>query len=111
MKSLLVACFICAFYTVNAQKHATPLTQCQLSVEDILRMQSFDIDDPISETSGYVLEELYMELNLIYKMDSNDPSLQALIAEFEETLARAEELELNITMFDDDIANVESLNN
>ncbi len=110
MKSLLVACFVCACYAVNAQQHATTFTQCQLAVDDILSMQSFDIDDPISEDARHIIFELYTELNLIYQTDVNDPNMVELVEEFNETLVKADDMNLNVTMFQGDIAHVESLN-
>mgnify|MGYP000314276913 CR=1 FL=1 len=110
MKSLLVACFICACYTANAQQHATSFTQCQLAVDEILAMQSFDIDEPISEDARYIFFEMYEELNLIYQTDINDPALIGLVDDFNETLDKADDINLNVSMFQGDIAHVESLN-
>ena len=110
MKSLLVACIVCAGFTVNAQQHATTFTQCQLAVDDILTMQTFDIDDPVSEDARHIFFELYSELNLIYQTDINDPALAEIVADFNETLVKAEDLDLNVSMFQGDIAHVESLN-
>ena len=110
MKSLIVACFICACSTVTAQQHATTFTQCQLAVDEILAMQSFDIDEPISEDARYIFFEMYEELNLIYQTDVNDPALVTLVDNFNETLVRADDLNLNVSMFQGDIAHVESLN-
>lgn len=110
MKSLLVACIVCACYTTNAQQHATSFTQCQLAVDDILSMQSFDIDEPISEDARHIIFELYTELNLIYQTDVNDPNMVELVEEFNETIVKAEDLDLNISMFQGDITHVESLN-
>ncbi|MCR9173383.1 MAG: hypothetical protein NXI10_12860 [bacterium] len=110
MKSLLVACIVCACFTVNAQQHATQSTQCQLAVDEILSMQSFDIDDPVSEDARYIFQEMYEELNLIYQTNGSDPALVGYVDNFKETLTRAEDLELNVSMFQGDISHVESLN-
>ncbi|XOV68004.1 MAG: hypothetical protein ACFHU9_02300 [Fluviicola sp.] len=110
MKSLLVACFVIACYTTNAQQHATSFTQCQLAVDDILSMQSFDIDEPVSEEARYIFFELYTELNLIYQTDINDPNMATLVDDFNETLTSAANLNLDVSMFQADIAHVQSLN-
>ena len=110
MKSLLLACIVCACYSVNAQQHATQFTQCQLAVDEILTMQSFDVDDPVSEEARYIFFEMYEELNLIYQTNENDPTMVGLVDEFNETMDKAEDLNLNTSMFQADIAHVESLN-
>ena len=110
MKSLLVACIVSASFTASAQQHATSFTQCQLAADDILTLQSFDIDDPISEEARHIVFELYTELNLIYQTDINDPTLVTLVDEFNETLDRADDINLNVSMFQADITHVESLN-
>jgi len=73
-------------------------------------MQSFDIDDPVSEEARYIFFEMYEELNLIYQTNENDPTMVGLVDEFNETMDKAEDLNLNTSMFQADIAHVESLN-
>lgn len=110
MKNLLLASLICTGFTVNAQQHATQYTNCQLSVHDILKMQSFDIDEPISPKARRIFFEIYEELNLIYQTNETDPSMVGLVDEFNETMDKAEYLNLNTSMFQTDIAYVKSLN-
>lgn len=94
-----------------AQQHPTDNTQCQMIVDDILREQSFDIDDPISEDARYIFFELYEELNQIYIAEENNnlAALPTLISDFEETIQRAIDMELNYSMFQGDITHVESI--
>lgn len=109
---LLIGGILCCSFATIAQEHATNATQCQLTVDDILSQQWFDIDDPISEDARYIIFELYSELNSIYAANSNNltDDVQALIPEFMETLDRAATIEMNLAMFADDVAFVESLN-
>jgi hypothetical protein len=101
---------MCASFIASAQQHATSFTECQLAVDDILAMQTFDIDEPISEAARQIFFELYSELNLIYQTDINDPTLVQLVDDFNETLVKVEDLALNASMFQADITHVESLN-
>lgn len=113
MKNLLLisSMFLCSIPLV-AQEHPTEATQCQLSVNDILLQQSFDIDDPVSEDARYILFELYNELNGLYQADQSNQIdvIETLVAELKETLEKAEALQLNLVMFDDDLNFAESLN-
>lgn len=81
-----------------------------MAADDILTMQTFDIDDPISEEARHIVFELYTELNLIYQTDINDPTLVTLVDEFNETLDKADDINLNVSMFQADITHVASLN-
>lgn len=110
MKTILISCFalICTF--TFAQQHATAHTKCQLSVEELLREQSFDIDAPISEKARYVFFDIYKELNLIYQTDENDPKLAEHIHNFNIAVKNANALNLKLTMFQEDIDYVSNLN-
>jgi hypothetical protein len=99
-----------ASFAATAQQHPTQFTQCQLQVEEILSQQSFDIDEPVSEDARYIFIEMYEELNLIYQTSANDPALPNYVAEFNESLDKAANLNLNISMFQADINHVASLN-
>jgi hypothetical protein len=103
MKNIIVACFVLICSATFAQQHATSDTQCQLDINDILLKQSFDIDEPVSENARYIFFEMYEELNLIYQSDSNDPKLAEHLLDFKETLQKAADLNLNVSMFQKDI--------
>jgi len=109
MKNIIVACFILVCSATFAQKNPTSDTKCQLEVNDILLQQSFDIDDPISEEARYIFGDMYEELNLIYKSELNDPKREEYIHDFNQTLKEASELNLNISMFQQDIDYVNNL--
>lgn len=111
MKSLLVACLICVgSTTVHAQQHPTQNTHCQVPVADILANQSFDVDDPISENARNILFEMYTALNLIYTINSSDPLLSQYVNDFNEAKNEAHQINMNISMFQDDIDYVDALN-
>lgn len=103
MKNIIVACFLLVCSVTFAQKHPTSDTQCQLEVDEILREQSFDIDEPISEDARYIFSDMYEELNLIYQTDKNDIKREEYIYDFNQTLKKANDLDLNISMFEKDI--------
>ncbi len=103
MKNIILGYFVFICSLSFAQQEPTSFTKCQLSINDILLQQSFDIDEPISEDAMYILNDMYEGLNLIYKSDSNDPNLQKHIISFNEALQKAKDLNLNISMFQEDI--------
>lgn len=98
--------------TASAQNHPTTYTKCQLTVDDILREQSFNMDDPISEDASYILYDIYSSLNAIYiaKEAEETSEIPELIEQLNDAIARGTELELNLVMFNDDINFVESIN-
>lgn len=109
MKTLITSIFVLICSVIFAQQHATSYTKCQLLVNDILREQSFEMDDLISEEAMYILYEMYEELNFIYKCDCTDIELQQHISSFNKALQKARDLNLNISMFQEDIEHVSNL--
>lgn len=76
-----------------------------MNMDQILMQQSFGIDDPISEDARYIIEDLLNRLTEFYEILSADEEadLQITIEEIDKVLDRANEINLNLTMFDDDI--------
>lgn len=109
MKNAIIICFIFICSSTFAQKHPTSNTHCQLEVNEILQQQSFDIDEPISEDARYIFFEMYENLNLIYKSELNDPKREEYIRNFNQTLQKADDLNLNTSMFKKDIDYVNNL--
>lgn len=109
MKTILLLCFSLFCSLAFAQNHATPNTKCQLEVREILEAQSFDIDEPISEKARYIIFEIYEELNLIYELDPLDPKRAEHIQKFKVALEKANAINLNLAMFQEDIDYVSSL--
>jgi len=111
MKFILLLALISLGLHASCQESPTALTHCQMSVDEILGQQSFDIDEPISEDARYIFFAMYSDLNLIYtaELQNNTVGLPALIASFETSLENATALSLNFSMFQDDITHVESI--
>lgn len=109
MKNLIFICFSLICSVTFGQQHATPNTKCQLVVDDILRQQSFDIDAPVSEEARYIFFEMYEGLNHIYLSSANDPKRAEYIDNFKKTLLKADDLNLNLIMFQEDIDYVSTL--
>ncbi len=111
MKQLLLLALLMVGTSVYSQQHPTGFTQCQLTVDEILGQQSFDIDEPISEDARYIFFDIYANLNAIYIAESqnNTTNLSELIAAFETSIEDATNLQLNFSMFQDDITFVESI--
>ncbi|HZH85689.1 MAG TPA: hypothetical protein VFD77_00135 [Brumimicrobium sp.] len=109
MRNIIIICFVFICSATYAQQYATSNTQCQLDINDILLEQSFDIDEPISEEARYIFFEMYEGLNLIYQSDSNDQKLAGYLNSFKETLQKASDLNLNVSMFQEDIDNISKM--
>lgn len=109
MKTIIISCFMLLCTVAYSQQEPTTYTKCQLLVNDILREQSFEMDDLISEEAMYILYEMYEELNFIYKCDCTDIELQQHINSFNKALQKARDLNLNISMFQEDIEHVSNL--
>ncbi|WP_107040329.1 hypothetical protein [Brumimicrobium mesophilum] len=110
MRNLIIFCFVLICSVSFAQQHPTPNTNCQLTVEQILREQSFDIDEPISEEAMYIFQDMYEELNFIYQLNANAPERVEHIENFQLKLDQANSLNLNLSMFQADIDFVSNLN-
>ncbi|HZH85687.1 MAG TPA: hypothetical protein VFD77_00125 [Brumimicrobium sp.] len=109
MKIIFTFCFVLICFSFFAQQHPTSNTQCQIAVNEILLMQSFNIDDPISEDAQHIFLKMYEKLNLIYENKSNDQKLAKYITDFNKTLLTAKNMNLNISMFQEDIDFVSKL--
>ncbi len=82
-----------------------------MTVEEILEVQPFDIDHATAEFAREVAEKLLSELSVIYnKITANDLSD---IAQNTETInglvAKAKELEMNYSMFEEDLEFLETI--
>lgn len=106
MKVFFLTGFLLLCSASFAQQHATENTQCQMTIDEILRSQSFDIDDPESEEARELFRSIYEDLNSIYEAAENSTAREEYEEELNTTLAKARELELNITMFEEDIDNI-----
>jgi len=79
--------------------------QCKMSVEDVLRKQSFDIDDPISEQAAGITEVLIKEFNLIYYIRKEDKNgnVQSHVASINRSISAAKDLGMDVSMFKEDL--------
>lgn len=85
-----------------AQQHATENTQCQMAVDEILRAQSFDIDDPVSEKARGIVRSIYEDLNAFYEAGENKSKREAHKQSLKTSVEKAKKLDLDITMFKKD---------
>lgn len=74
-----------------------------MKVDEILRTQAFDIDDPVSEEARGIFRSMYEDLNSFYEASENSAQREAYKEELSKTLEEAKKLGLNITMFEEDI--------
>ena len=103
MKIFIFTSFLLLCSASFAQQHATENTQCQMTVDEILRTQSFDIDEPVSEEARGIVRAIYEDLNAFYKADEDSAQREEHKEELDKTLDKAKELGLNIAMFNEDI--------
>ena len=85
--------------------------KCKMSVDDVLRQQSFDIDHPKSQKAGQITLTLIEELNFVYyKTDNNMvDQINNHLDSINKSIKDAEEHGMNITMFKADIDFIETL--
>lgn len=95
-------------FAVSAQQSNE--LQCQMSMDEILMQQSFGIDDAISEDARYIVEDLINRLNEFYELLSANEleDLKITIEEIDKILTKATEINLNYSMFGDDLNELES---
>ena len=94
----------------KVQKHND--IQCQLSVEDILRQQPFDIDDPKSEFANRILTKLITEITQVYSKVDNLPNkeINSHIKNIDDLVKEGLELGIDLKLLKADLNFVESLN-
>ncbi len=106
MKVLFLSFFLMVFSASFAQQHATENTQCQMAVDEILRTQSFDIDDPVSEKARGVVRSIYEDLNAFYDASDKKSERKANKEALKTSIDKAKELDLDITMFKEDFDHI-----
>lgn len=81
-----------------------------MTVEEILRDQSFDIDDAIAEDAKYITQDLISELDSIYiVLNTSSEDVIISMEKLEAILVRVKDINLNISMFDSDLEFIEGL--
>lgn len=82
-----------------------------MTVEEILEVQPFDIDHPTAEFAREVAEKLLSELGVVYnKISANDLSeIAQNTATINELVAKAKEIEMNYSMFTEDLEFLETI--
>ena len=99
----ILVLFISAGFSLNAQ--STYEMQCQMTVEEIQLQQSWDIDDPTSETTQNIAIELIKEINALYAIANG--TLAGDIVDRKENISNAVvhavSIGMNYSMFDADL--------
>ncbi|MGM0479475.1 MAG: hypothetical protein ACQERC_09640 [Bacteroidota bacterium] len=106
MKLFLAAFFLLICSASFAQQHATENTASQMTVDEILRAQSFDIDDPVSEKARGIIRSIYEDMNAFYEATESSKQSKTHKKALRKSLDQAEKLDLNITMFEEDIDHI-----
>ena len=112
-KNLLLTVFLLGSTLVYAQTEPSGpsvVLHCQLSLDDILRDQSFDIDDPIAEDARYVVFDIWQHLEEFYAAltAGNNGAIETAIIAIDADKDHAQTLSMNLTMFDADFDLVET---
>ena len=85
--------------------------KCEMTVEEVLRKQPFDIDLAIAEKARDLLIELFSEINLVYDEinGGNTSNLKGRIKTINSLIDTAEELGMNYSMFENDLEIIKNL--
>lgn len=108
---ILILCLIQIFSSqVLAQNNQQ--IKCEMSVDEILRQQPFDIDDSKAEIAEHILKTLFNEIGFIYEhQKSKSEDLLHHYVAIDKAIKQAKELAMNITMFDLDFKAIDRLKN
>ncbi len=83
---------------------------CQWVIDEILRNQPFDIDDVVSESARYIVYDIWQHLGEFYvAQNANDSAaVETAISSLDHDLEEANNLSMNLSMFDADFQEVET---
>ena len=113
MRLLLLKSVIAVFLLISAQSHAQSIQEvkCEMSLEQVLLAQPFDIDHPKSEFAKMYTEQLFKDLSLLYKAYSQDQptDIKKYISSIEDLIRKSDDLGMNVSMFSADIKFIQSL--
>jgi hypothetical protein len=106
----LITLFLLCHLSLNAQN--TNVIQCQMTIDEISLLQSFDIDHPKQEETRSIATSLIAELNLVYDELNNNitTEINGHILIIENLILSADALGMNYSMFDADLEFIETLN-
>lgn len=113
MNKTLLQFFLVTFlfmnFSITAQEQYE--LKCKMTVEEILRSQSFDIDHPTSENARNITIILYQEFAIIYEQlnEGNSEGLEQHIIAIESAIIKAKEIDMNYSMFAKDIEFLDEL--
>lgn len=115
-KTALLSLVCCALFfnsQLLAQNQQKPSAKCQMSIEEILRAQPFDIDDAKSETAKEVATDLFHEIALFYEnrgVAENKTNVDHF-ALVDGIIKKAKSIGMNYSMFAEDLKFIENLKN
>ena len=96
--------FPCSCFSQEGQQ-----VKCTLTIEQIQRQQSFDVDDPKSEDIRTICQVLFRELKWIYenKNEAKSDEIEKHVYVINKTVEYAKGIGMNYSMFSDDLYYVE----
>jgi len=105
----LFALFILFNFSLNAQVNEE--IKCEMTLDQILREQTWDIDHYKSEFTEDIALELIAELNMLYDIvnSGNTNDLEDRFEAIDALVISAKDLGMNFSMFNDDLDFVETL--
>ena len=117
MKQLffIVLFTLASSYNFGQQSQYVPPTSihCQNNIDEIMSVQAFDIDDPIAEDARYIVFDLWNYLDDFYTgiTTYNKEMMIQAISDVEKTKIEAENLGLDLSMFQEDFEVVNAKKN
>ena len=112
-KAILLSLFTLFLFiglSVNAQESNE--IQCTMTVDEILRSQPFDIDEPVSEDAKNISLLLFSELDIIYNglSNNNSENIHDHIQLIHTAIVSAKAIGMNYSMFEKDLEFIDTIN-
>lgn len=106
----LFTLFLFKGLSVNAQ--VSNEVKCKMTVDEILRSQPFDIDEPISEDAKNITLLLFSELETIYiELNNNNiGNIHDHIELVHSAIVSAIAIGMNYSMFENDLEFIDTIN-
>lgn len=109
----LLTIVLAVFFVGTSFSQQINEVKCTMTVEEVLREQPFDIDHYKSEDARYITIDLFDELEAVYEKVNNGltgtANLEEHFTAIDSLLNSANGLDMNYSMFDEDLDFVESL--
>ncbi|RYM35092.1 hypothetical protein ERX46_06870 [Brumimicrobium glaciale] len=109
MKLTILSLFILMCSVAFSQQYETTPSKYDNVIDEVMIEQSFDFDDPIVKDARIILHDFLVALDHISKGEATDPNREQYFLDFNEALRKANELNLNLSMFQYNIEEISKM--